>query len=138
MSDGCPLRIRARRPSRREIMLKRTVRRLSVLCALTAALSGCVVDTPSGLVVRAASSSSIYLSWMKVSMSSMDVDAYYIYRKTIYDSGYTLVARVGGDSTSYTDTGLSANTTYYYRVSAYDNDYGESDWSDSNYATTWP
>jgi fibronectin type 3 domain-containing protein len=116
-------------------MLKRIVRRLSVLCVLTAALSGCVVDAPSGLVVRAVSSSSIYLSWTEV--ASPSANEYYIYRKTIYDSNYTLVARVGGDSTSYTDTGLSANTTYYYRVSAY-NSGREGDWSDSNYATTWP
>jgi fibronectin type 3 domain-containing protein len=118
-------------------MLKRTVRRLSVLCALVAVLSGCVPDAPSGLVVRAVSSSSIALSWHSVSTMSSGSE-YYIYRKTIYDSDYTLVARVNHTSTSYTDTGLSANTTYYYRVSAYDDDYGEGDWSDSNYATTWP
>jgi fibronectin type 3 domain-containing protein len=136
MSDGCPLRIRARRHSRREIMLKRTVMRLSILCALAVVLSGCTLepDAPDGLVVRAVSSSSIALSWSGVSPTP---DEYYIYRKTIYDSNYTRVARVNYYYTSYTDTGLSANTTYYYKVSAYD-DGREGDWSDSNYATTWP
>ena len=48
------------------------------------------------------------------------VSEYYVYRATSYSGPYT--TRVGSadtiTSTAYTDTGLNANTTYYYKVSA--------------------
>jgi len=45
-------------------------------------------------------------------------DSYKIYRCTD-GSSYTLIDTVSADSTSYTDSGLEENTTYYYCVGAY-------------------
>jgi len=47
----------------------------------------------------------------------------------------TLVQTVGANVTSWSNTGLTANKTYGYRVKAY-NAGGESDWSNTAYCTT--
>ena len=49
--------------------------------------------------------------------------------------GYSPVAYPNADETSYSDTGLTQNTTYTYRVIAH-NDYGDSDPSNEDSATT--
>src|SRR5262249_34117299 len=46
------------------------------------------------------------------------------------------MATVGANVTTYADSGLSASTTYYYRVRAY-NSAGDSDYSGVFGATTW-
>ncbi|MDR2793379.1 MAG: fibronectin type III domain-containing protein [Treponema sp.] len=102
-------------------MLKRTVKLLSVLCVLTAALSGCddsngddgMLVAPRGLTATAVSSRSVTLSWSAVPGATK----YFIYRSTSGSSVY--YPQVGSStSTPYTDAGLSADTTYYYKVSA--------------------
>jgi uncharacterized repeat protein (TIGR02543 family) len=86
-------------------------------------------DIPTGLTATAVSSGSITVSWSAVSGAS----GYKVYRATSSSGSYD---RVGDSaSTSYTDTALSSGTTYYYKVSAY-NDDGESALSDYVYATT--
>ncbi|MFA6096167.1 MAG: Ig-like domain-containing protein [Candidatus Paceibacterota bacterium] len=92
-------------------------------------------STPSGLSATAASSSSINLSWTVTSGAT----SYDIYRSA--SSGGTF-ARIGseptvssGSTTSYTDTGLSASTPYYYKITAL-NSSGESLPSSEVTATT--
>ncbi len=63
---------------------------------------------PTGLTATAVSTSQVALSWN----SSGAVYGYEIYRNGV-DIGHTT-----GSGTTYTDTGLSANTTYTYNVSA--------------------
>lgn len=58
------------------------------------------------------SSDSITLKWTNVSTAT----TYYIYRADTSNGAYTLVATTA--KTCYTDTGLSASTTYYYKVRA--------------------
>jgi hypothetical protein len=53
------------------------------------------------------------LTWAKTS----GADGYVLYRSTSKNGTYTRVATTR--KTSYTDTKLDANTTYYYRVRAY-------------------
>ncbi|MDR1220995.1 MAG: fibronectin type III domain-containing protein [Treponema sp.] len=85
-----------------------------------------VPSTPAGLSATAQSSSSISVSWLTASGAT----SYRVYRSTSSSGSYT---QVGSPSTTaYTDTGLSASTTYYYKVSAY-NSAGES--SQSSYAS---
>ena len=85
--------------------------------------------SPTNVSAAAASSSSITISWSPVSGAS----GYYIYRSSISYGSFT---RVGtSSSTSYTNSGLSANMTYFYKVSAY-NGSGESSQSTSVSATT--
>lgn len=75
-------------------------------------------STPSGLSAAAASSSQINLSWTAIGGAT----GYDIYRSS--SSGGTF-ARLGGEptvslgsTTSYSDTGLSAGTSYYYKITA--------------------
>lgn len=74
---------------------------------------------PAGLKASNISTSSVTLSWMSVSGAS----GYYVYRATGIDSNYTKIASV--TSTSFINSGLTANTQYWYFVKAY-NKYGSS------------
>jgi uncharacterized repeat protein (TIGR02543 family) len=76
-------------------------------------------DKPSGVTASAQSSNSIKISWSAVS----GADGYNVYKSTTPNGQYNKSATTNG--TSYTDNGLSPNTTYYYKVSAY-NSYWES------------
>jgi pimeloyl-ACP methyl ester carboxylesterase len=87
--------------------------------------------TPSLYSVTASSSSQINLSWQNVSNES----GYYIYRSTSSGGTYSHIVTLGANSTSYSNTGLSANTTYYYKVRAY-NSTGTSSYSSYKSATT--
>jgi chitodextrinase len=68
-------------------------------------------SVPTGVTATAQSSSSISVSWT-ASTDNVGVTGYKVYRNG---------SQVGTSATtSYTDTGLSASTTYSYTVSAYD------------------
>ena len=93
---------------------------------------GEVVSNPSNMHIDDTSSSSIQVDWDSVSGS----DGYVVYRSTYSGSGFS---RVGSTSaSSYNDTGLSANTNYYYRVFAYDDIAGLGSVYSSTSATTDP
>jgi fibronectin type 3 domain-containing protein len=95
-----------------------------------ATTSGTAPSAPSSVSASAQSANSITVSWDSVSGAS----SYYVYRASSSSGTYSYVVSTG--SVSYTDTGLSENTSYYYKVSAYNN-YGESPQSTSyGYATT--
>ncbi len=84
----------------------------------------------TGLTVSAVSESQLNLSWNPAT-DNVAVDHYNIYRSTT--SGFTpsqenLIAT--STTTSYSDTGLTASTTYYYRVSAVDTAGNEGPFSD--------
>ena len=85
--------------------------------------------TPSNVSASAASSSSITVSWSSVTGAT----GYKVYRSTSSSGTYSSVGDV--PTTSYTNTGLTAGTTYYYKVSAY-NSAGES--AQSSYASATP
>jgi fibronectin type 3 domain-containing protein len=72
------------------------------------------VASPDGLTAAAASSDSITVSWNAVAGAA----GYRIYRNT---SVYGTFTQVGGNinAASYTDTVLNPQTTYYYKVTAY-------------------
>jgi len=76
--------------------------------------------TPSSLTATAISSSQINLSWTAPSSNGGSaITGYKIERST--DGGTTwsvLVSNTGSTGTTYSDTGLAANTAYTYRVSA--------------------
>jgi trimeric autotransporter adhesin len=67
---------------------------------------------PTGLVATVASASQINLSWTAASGAT----SYTISRATTSGGPYTSVGTSA--TTSFSDTGLSCNTTYYYVVSA--------------------
>ncbi|MDR0628978.1 MAG: fibronectin type III domain-containing protein [Treponema sp.] len=100
----------------------------------TAASATTLAGTPSAPSIHASAGSSdqITVSWNQV----YGATNYKIYRSqaNIY---YTLIDTVSASSASYTDTGLSSNTTYYYKVSAVNSAGTEGSQSSYAYATTW-
>lgn len=83
--------------------------------SITATTTGTAPNAPSGLSASAVSSSQINLSWTDHSSNETGFE---INRAT--DSGFTQnVVWLGNiQGTTYNNTGLSASTTYYYRVRA--------------------
>ncbi|MBA7501049.1 MAG: hypothetical protein GH144_10375 [Clostridia bacterium] len=106
------------------------------LAALILALPGCRTITqpapsaPSNLAGIAVSSSEINLTWKD---NSPDETGFYIYRKTT--DNYSKVGVMEANATSYNNTGLNPETTYTYKVTAY-NDGGESSPSNEVTVTT--
>jgi len=90
------------------------------------------LPAPSNLSLTVASSSQINLSW---SDNSGTEDGFKIERKTGVNGTYTEVHTVGANTTTFNDTGLAANTTYYYRVRAYQGT-TNSPYSNEAHATT--
>jgi transcriptional regulator CtsR len=86
---------------------------------------------PTKLKVTTVSSSRLRLSWTD---NAGDETGFLIERKKKGGS-YSQIDRVAADTEEYTDTGLSANTTYYYRVRAY-NTVGNSGYSNEASAVT--
>ncbi len=90
---------------------------------------------PSNLVATAFSPTQINLTWAD---NAGNEDGFTIQRATTSDfSGpsLTTITLNGADQTSYSDMGLTGNTTYYYRVQAF-NAAGPSAWSNTASATT--
>jgi len=99
---------------------------------LTLAKSLSPPNVPSGLTASVISSSQINLAWTD---NSINETGFKIERKTGVDGTYSQIAAVLADVTAYSDTGLSAGITYYYRVRAY-NGIGDSAYSNEANATT--
>ncbi len=97
------------------------------------ALSAGPPAAPSGLSAAAVSSSAIDLSWTD---NASDETSFNIER-SLDGANFSPLASVGANVVSYTDTGLSAGTTYWYRVNA-ENGGGGSAWSNTASATTDP
>lgn len=103
--------------------------------ALTEPTDPSAPDTPSGLSAEVLGSDSIQLTW--TANTEDDLAGYYIYRDTSSNGLFPQIAKVLAPTTNYTDTaGLSSNTTYYYKISAYDTDSFESAASSYVSATT--
>jgi len=72
------------------------------------------LSTPVINSVSLTSPTSNTISWSDVSGAVR----YFVFRSSSSSSGFSVIASPYPPVTSYTDTGLSANTTYYYYVSA--------------------
>ena len=88
-----------------------------------------VPDAPQSLAATAASASAINLTWNATTIT----DNYNVYRSTSSGGAYSLISSPA--SASYSDTGLSASTAYYYKVTAV-NDSGASAYSSIANTTT--
>jgi hypothetical protein len=89
---------------------------------------------PSGLTATTISSSQINLGWTD---NSGNESNFIVGRSTTSGGPYTDIVTLGANVTSYNNTGLSANTTYYYVVRA-SNAAGSSANSAQASATTLP
>lgn len=88
---------------------------------------------PSKITFSSISKSNITLSWSSVSSATK----YYIYRRLPGESWAGRSPIASSTSTSYKDSGLTAGTKYYYRVTA-ENDSGEGEQSESFEVYTAP
>lgn len=90
-----------------------------------------VPSAPEDLEATALSSSQVRLTWRDTSDNE---EGFKIERKRAGGS-WSQVARVGEDEESYTATGLEADTLYYFRVRAYNED-GDSEYSNEDSVRT--
>lgn len=86
-----------------------------------ATVVGTVPTAPSGLSARVYASNLIYLSWVDTNNET----GYTIERKEGTGGTYTPIATVAANVTTYSDTTVSASTTYFYRLRA-KNGFGDS------------
>ncbi len=100
---------------------------------ITTPACGTPPAAPTNLTATPASSDTIELSWTD---NSDNEDGFRIERKETGGT-YSEIATLPANTTSYTDTGLNPETTYYYRVRAY-NSFGTSGYSNEAHATTPP
>jgi hypothetical protein len=110
----------------------------SAVTATVHATTGSIPSSPSGLSATVASSTSINLSWTDNDAAPSVATSYTIQRAT--DNAFTQNVTnisVGAASVSYSDTGLTSSTTYYYHVAAVDAA-GTSAYSNTSSATTTP
>lgn len=84
----------------------------SVVSAITAVTAP---GSPSSLTVVSVLSTSVSISWTD---NSTDESSFEIERSTTSGTGFASVGTVTSNVVSYTDTGLTSNTTYYFRVRA--------------------
>ncbi|ADY57262.1 cell wall binding repeat 2-containing protein [Syntrophobotulus glycolicus DSM 8271] len=87
-------------------------------------------DAPENLKAESKSASQIKLTWDEVD----DADVYYVYRALSSSGTYSKITTVS--STSYTDSSLSAGTTYYYKVQVKNGSSETSTYSNAAHATT--
>ena len=76
---------------------------------------GSAPTAPSGLVFGSITSSSIQISWTD---NSSNETGFEVERSPNGTSGWTTITTTAANSVSYTNSGLSPSTTYYYRVRA--------------------
>ena len=100
--------------------------------AATLDLPSVIPAAPAGLSAVSASSSQINLTWTD---NSSDETGFTVQRAATADGVFATIAALGSNATSYRNTGLSASTTYYYRVCAV-NSAGNSEYSNTASATT--
>ncbi len=73
------------------------------------------ITGPSNLVAATSSATSINLSW---SDNSSNETGFQIQRAPTAGGTFTTIHTTAANATSYTNTGLTSNTTYYYRIRA--------------------
>jgi hypothetical protein len=89
-------------------------------------------SAPSNLSATPISSTQINLSWR----DNANNETGFKIERRIGGGSYSQIATLGANVTSYQDTGLTPNTTYYYRIRAY-NSYGDSAYSNEASAITF-
>ncbi len=75
------------------------------------------LGAPTGLSATTASATQINLSWSNVSTTQTQI---LIERKTGSGGTYAQIATAASNATTYSNTGLTANTQYFYRIRATD------------------
>jgi hypothetical protein len=99
---------------------------------------GCVADigclnSPTSLTISAPSANTLFISWT----DNSTVEQGFRIERSTDNSSWAVIATVAADVTNHTNSSLSTNTQYYFRVRAY---YGTSNSGYTNVANkyTWP
>ncbi|KJV07862.1 M12 family metallo-peptidase [Methylocucumis oryzae] len=90
-----------------------------------------VPNAPGNLVANSMTPDSIALTWN----DSASDEAGYIVQRSTDNTTWSQVASLGQNATSFNNTGLASDTTFYYRVYAF-NSIGNSAYSNMTNATT--
>ena len=85
---------------------------VSKLVNVLATSNGATIGTPSNLTATSISANQINLTWSTVTAAA----SYKVYRATNISGPYTPIGN--STSTSFSDIGLTQNSTYFYEVSA--------------------
>ena len=91
-----------------------------------------VIIAPTNLTATPSGSSTINLSWLDNAANETN---YILQRSLSQGSGFSTIATLAANIKTYSNTGLSSSTTYYYKVQAI-NATTSSAWSNVAYATT--
>lgn len=97
----------------------------------SATTPGVTPDAPTNLTATGVTSTTNLLNWTDNSTNEQNIE---VQRRTVTGT-YALIATLAANTTSYSDTGLSPSTTYFYRVRAI-NGQGNSAYSNEASATT--
>jgi hypothetical protein len=92
-----------------------------------------ILSAPSSLIATGISTPQVNLTWTAVTGGT--VDHYQVERMDSLSSGYSLIAP-SVTSASYTDTNVSANKAYLYRVRAFDSSNNYTNYTSPDLATT--
>lgn len=98
----------------------------------TAVFQNNIPSPPSDLQANAITSSQIILNWAD---NSNNETGFIIERKHDLSDPWIQIADINQNTVNYHDTGLNPESTYYYRLKAY-NSHGHSDYSNEASATT--
>jgi hypothetical protein len=96
------------------------------------AISKTPLAAPTGLNLTVDSDTEITLDWTDVATDG----TVEIYRSLTVDSGFELIDSVDVGTETYQDTGLTADTEYFYKIRAFDISVGYSDYSATESDTT--
>jgi chitodextrinase len=88
----------------------------SETCATTLSATSTNPASPSNLATMAVTPTTITLDWQDNSNNEL---GFQIQRATSAGGPWSVLGTVGAGVTTYTDTGLSPSTTYYYDVAAF-------------------
>jgi alpha-tubulin suppressor-like RCC1 family protein len=91
-----------------------------------------IPQSPDSLTAVPFSLSQIDLSWVD---RSYNETGFKIERSPVTNTSYAIIATIGSNITTYSDSGLAFNTAYYYRISSFNN-FGDSLYSNEAAATT--
>lgn len=88
---------------------------ISFESAIAAPRGGGGINAPSDLIATAVSSSQINLNWQ----DNSDNETGFKIERSLDGASFSEIAQVGANATNYSNTDLSKDTTYYYKVRAY-------------------
>ncbi len=92
-----------------------------------------VPSAPSNLRATAVSTTQVTLAWQD---NSSNETGFYLERKTGSAGTWSQIASLGANVVSYSNTGLTAGTSYYYRLRAYNAGGSSSNSSELNVVTS--